>query len=36
MGWATNLMEAKGIVFNDILHVGPAKTVVINNPNKDN
>ena len=31
-------MEAKGIVFNEAWHVGPAqaKTVVLNNPNKDN
>ena len=31
-------MEAKGIVFNDAWHVGPAqaKTVVLNNHNKDN
>ena len=36
MGWATKLMEAKGIVFNDVWHVGPAKTVVLNNHNKDN
>ena len=38
MGWATNLMEAKGIIFNDAWHVGPdqAKTVVLTNPNKDN
>ena len=36
MGWATKLTEAKRIVFNDALHVGPAKTVVLNNPNKDN
>ena len=38
MGWATKLMEAKGVVFNDAWHVGPdqAKTVVLNNPNKDN
>ena len=38
MGWATKLMEANGIVFNDAWHVGPdkAKTVVLNNPNKDN
>ena len=36
MGWATKLMEAKGIAFNDAWHVGLAKTVVLNNPNKDN
>ena len=38
MGWATKLMEAKGVIFNDARHVGPdkAKTVVLNNPNKDN
>ena len=36
MGWEKRLMEAKGVVFNDELHVGPAKTVVLNNPNKDN
>ena len=24
MGWATKLMEAKGILFNDAWHVGPA------------
>ena len=31
-------MEAKGIVFNDAWHVGPAQTkiVVLNIPNKDN
>ena len=29
-------MEAKGIVFNDEWHVGLDKTVVLNNPNKDN
>ena len=31
-------MEEKGILFNDTRHVGPAKakTVVLNNPNKDN
>ena len=29
-------MEGKGIVFNDELHVGTAKTVVLKNPNKDN
>ena len=35
--WAAKIMEAKGIVFNDACHVGPAqaKTVVLpNNPNK--
>ena len=36
MGWATKLMEAKGIFFNDEWHGGTAKTVVLNNPNKDN
>ena len=36
MVWATNIMEAKDIVLNDACHVGPAKTVVLNNPNKDN
>ena len=29
-------MEAKGIVFNDEWHVGTAKKIVLNNPNKDN
>ena len=29
-------MEAKGIVFKDECHVGTAKTVVLNNTNKDN
>ena len=35
MGWAKRLMEAKGIVFNDEWHVETAKTVVLNNHNKD-
>ena len=34
MGRAKQLMEDKGIVFNDECHVGTAKTVLLNNPNR--